>query len=169
MWQKCDKNEIKTRRFFPRDGAFLKILEDKNKKSTGKRGWRVTGDEKRRAVPLLLVLLLSIDIVAALIIYIQQKSTSLLVNSSIDVVGVQLGELLHNLHALVFVLLLRLQLVLALVPLQTRVVEQLRVQFLQHFTNVNGQTVHGGVPVRHRRPFQASEHDWDDHVSILCY
>jgi|TARA_B100001113_G_scaffold348475_1_gene342380 hypothetical protein len=43
VWQKCDKNEIKTRRFFPRDGAFLKILEDKNKKSTGKRGWRVTG------------------------------------------------------------------------------------------------------------------------------
>ena len=87
----------------------------------------------------------------------------------IDTVGVQLGELLHNFHALVFVFLLRLQLVLALVPLQTRVVEQLRVQFLQHFTNVNGQTVHGGVPVRHRRPFQASEHDWDDHVSILCY
>ena len=41
----------------------------------------------------------------------------------IDTVGVQLGELLHNLHALVFVFLLRLQLVLALVPLQTRVVE----------------------------------------------
>ena len=41
----------------------------------------------------------------------------------IDTVGIQLGELLHNFHALVFVFLLRLQLVLALVPLQTRVVE----------------------------------------------
>ena len=41
----------------------------------------------------------------------------------IDTVGIQLGELLHNFHALVFVFLLRLQLVLALVPLQTCVVE----------------------------------------------
>lgn len=41
----------------------------------------------------------------------------------IDTVGVQLRELLHNLDALVLVFLLRLQLILALVPLQTRVVE----------------------------------------------
>ena len=41
----------------------------------------------------------------------------------IDTVGVQLRELLHNLNALVLVFLLRLQLILALVPLQTRVVE----------------------------------------------
>ena len=38
----------------------------------------------------------------------------------IDTVGVQLRELLHNLNALVLVFLLRLQLILALVPLQTR-------------------------------------------------
>ena len=163
--QKINKDEGGTPPFLHKTStkkgrAFLKILEDKNKKKA----------------PLLLVLLLSIDISSSTyyIVYSTKNGTGMvqvfyLVNSSIDVVGVQLGELLHNLHALVFVLLLRLQLVLALVPLQTRVVEQLRVQFLQHFTNVNGQTVHGGVPVRHRRPFQASEHDWDDHVSILCY